>query len=67
MDRREKIDCRSNGEVIFRAMRSLSLKVPQNVFTGSSTEPNESHSLISTKNGIDSRKEEQELIRDIEN
>jgi len=28
MDRREKIDCRANGEVIFRATRPLSLKSP---------------------------------------
>ena len=54
MDRREKIDCRANGEVIFRATRPLSLKAPKHAFTGSSAEPNESHSLISTKNGIDS-------------
>ncbi len=54
MGRREKIDCRANGEVIFRARRSLYLKVPKHVVTGSSARPNESHSLISTKNGIDS-------------
>ncbi len=54
MDRREKIDCRANGEVIFRATRPLSLKVPKHIFAGSSAEPNGSHSLISTKNGIDS-------------
>ena len=53
MDRREKIDCRANGEVIFRATRPLSLKVPKHIFTGSSAEPNGSHSPISTKIGID--------------
>ncbi len=56
MDRREKVDCRANGEVIFRATRSPYLKVPKHVVTGSSAEPNESHSLISTKIGIDPRK-----------
>jgi hypothetical protein len=62
MDRREKIDCRANGEVIFRATRPLSLKVPKHIFTGSSAEPNGSHSPISTKIGIDPPGEIGEVI-----
>jgi hypothetical protein len=54
MDRCQKIDCRTNGEVILRATRPLHLKGPKNLFTGSSAEPNGSRSPISTKNGIDS-------------
>ena len=54
MDRCQKIDCRANGEVIFRATRPLHLKGPKNLFTGSSAKPNGSRSPISTKNGIDS-------------
>jgi len=54
MDRAEKIDCRANGELIYRATRLLHIKGPENLFTGSSAKPNGSRSPISTKNGIDS-------------
>ena len=54
MDRAEKIDCRANGEVIYRATRLLHIKGPENLFTGISAKLNGSRSLISTKNGIDS-------------
>ena len=54
MDRCQKIDCRTNGEAILGATRSLHRKGPKNLFTGRSTEPNGSRSPISTKNGIDS-------------
>ena len=54
MDRTEKIDCRANGEVIYRATRLLHIKGSGNLFTGSSAKLNGSRSLISTKNGIDS-------------
>ena len=54
MDRCQKIDCRTNGEVILRATRPLHCKGPKDLFTGSSAEPIGSRSPISTKNGIDS-------------
>jgi hypothetical protein len=54
MDRTEKIDCRENSELIYRATRFLHIKGPGNLFTGSSAKLNGSRSLISTKNGIDS-------------
>ena len=54
MDRCQKIDCKANSGVIFRATRPLHLKGPKNLFTGSSAKPNGSRSPISTKNGIDS-------------
>ena len=54
MDRCQKIDCRTNGEVILRATRPLHLKGLKTLFTGSSAKPNGSRSPISTKNGIDS-------------
>ena len=56
MDRCQKIDCRANGELIYRATRLLHIKGPENLFTGSSAKLNGSRSLISTKNGIDSPK-----------
>jgi len=55
MDRAEKIDCRANGELIYRATRLLHIKGPENLFTGSSAKLNGGRSLISTKNGIDSQ------------
>ena len=53
MDQPDKIDCRTNGEVILRATSPLHLKGPKNLSTGSSAKPNGSRSPISTKNGID--------------
>ena len=57
MDRCQKIDCRTNGEVILRVTRPLHLKGPKHLFTGSSAKPKGSRSPISTKNGIDSHLE----------
>lgn len=55
MDQPDKIDCKANGEVIFRAMRSLQLKSFKNDSPeGSCIKLSRSRSQISTKKGIDS-------------
>ena len=54
MDRREKIDCRANGDVILRTIRSLLLKDFKNDQSGAVQNTSRSRSPISTKNSIDS-------------
>jgi hypothetical protein len=55
MDQPDKIDCKPNGEVIFRPMRSLQLKSFKNDSReGSCRKISRSRSQISTKKGIDS-------------
>ena len=63
MDRREKIDCRANGEVIFRAMRSLLLEDSKDDQSGAVPNTSRSRSLISTKNGIDSTRTSEPHLR----